>query len=114
MAFRRAASRRHPEADKWIADLSRPGALSAALNWYRANSGPERWLAPLPALPKVAAPTLGLWSSGDAYLTEAQMVRSAQFVSGPWRYARVEEASHWLQLDRPDEVNGLILDFLKG
>lgn len=112
--FLRDFSRRHPEAEKWIADLSRPGALSAALAWYRANSGPERWLAPLPALPKVAAPTLGLWSSGDAYLTEAQMVRSAQFVSGPWRYARVEEASHWLQLDRPDKVNGLILDFFKG
>jgi len=111
--FMRDFARNHPECDHWIAQLSRPGALTAALNWYRANSGPERWLAPRPPLPKVRAPTLGIWSSGDAYLTEAQMVRSAEFVSGPWRYERLEGASHWLQLDRPEEVNRLVLEFLR-
>jgi pimeloyl-ACP methyl ester carboxylesterase len=62
----------------------------------------------------VRAPTLGIWPSGDAYLTEVQMTGSAEFVSGPWRYERLEGASHWLQLDRPDEVNRLVLEFLAG
>jgi pimeloyl-ACP methyl ester carboxylesterase len=111
--FLREFARHHAETDKWIADLSRPGALAAALNWYRANSGPERSFSPLPPLPKVKAPTMGIWSSWDAYLTEAQMVGSAAFVEGSWRYERMEGASHWLQLDRPQELNRLLLDFLK-
>jgi len=113
-AFLREFARNHSECDHWIAQLSRPGALTAALNLYRANSGPERWLQPRPALPKVRAPTLGIWPSGDAYLTEAQMTGSAAYVSGPWRYERMEGASHWLQLDRPDELNRLVLEFLGG
>ncbi|MBV8032103.1 MAG: alpha/beta hydrolase [Betaproteobacteria bacterium] len=110
--FLREFARHHPETEKWIADLSRPGALAAALNWYRANSGPERSFGALPALPKVKAPTLGVWSGWDAYLTEAQMVGSAAFVEGPWRYERFEGASHWLQLDQPDKLNRLLIDFL--
>jgi pimeloyl-ACP methyl ester carboxylesterase len=113
-AFLREFARNHSECDHWIAQLSRPGALSAALNLYRANSGPERWLQPRPPLPKVRAPTLGIWPSGDAFLTEAQMTGSAAYVSGPWRYQRLEGASHWLQLDRPEELNRLVLEFLSG
>ena len=33
--------RHHPEAEHWIKGLQRPGALTAALNWYRANVAPE-------------------------------------------------------------------------
>ena len=33
-------------------------------------------------------------------------------MTGPWRYERVEDAGHWLQLDAPDKVNDLLLDFL--
>ncbi|TMH33791.1 MAG: alpha/beta hydrolase [Betaproteobacteria bacterium] len=106
--------RHHSEIGKWIADLSRPGALSAALNWYRANAGPEVFLTDRMPLPNVQAPTLGVWSSGDAYLTEAQMVRSSESVSGSWHYERLEGASHWMQLDRPQEMNRLLVDFLAG
>ena len=104
--------RHHPESDRWIEDLSRPGALSAGLAWYRANVSPEQLLGPAPSLPKVTAPTLGIWSDRDAYLTEAQMLRSAEFVAGPWRYERIVGASHWLQLDRPQALNRLLLEFL--
>jgi pimeloyl-ACP methyl ester carboxylesterase len=109
-------TRHHAELPRWISSLERPGALRAALNWYRANANPASAAAdaPGPPFPSIAARTLGLWSTGDAYLTEAQMVGSAPFVSGPWRYQRVEGASHWMQLDRPDHVNGLLIDFLSG
>ncbi len=104
--------RHHPETERWISDLSRPGALSAGLNWYRANARPEAFLTDPRPLPKVQAPTLAVWSSWDAYLTEVQVVRSAECVSGPWRYERLEGASHWLQLDRPQWINSLLVDFL--
>jgi pimeloyl-ACP methyl ester carboxylesterase len=42
------------------------------------------------------------------------MIRSGEHVTGPWRYERVDRASHWMQLDRPEHVNGLLLEFLAG
>ena len=100
------------DIDRYIADLSRPDALTAGLSWYRANVPPHRELGDSPRVPNVAAPTLGIWSSGDNYLTEEPVVHSAQYVDGPWRYERIENASHWLQLDQPDRVNELLVDFL--
>jgi pimeloyl-ACP methyl ester carboxylesterase len=102
------------DRQNWLADLSRPGALTAGLNWYRANMHPARQLREGPQVPPVAAPTLGLWSDGDRYLTEDGMQRSAEFVTGPWRYERVSGASHWLQLDQPELVNRLLLQHLAG
>jgi pimeloyl-ACP methyl ester carboxylesterase len=99
------------DMERYLADLSRPGALTAALNWYRANLRP-RPPAPSPPTPPVRAPTLGMWSTGDHYLCEHRMIRSSEFVEGPWRYERIEGASHWLQLDAPERVNKLLLDFL--
>jgi len=97
---------------RYLADLSRPGALTAGLNWYRANVAPELELGPRLELPPIAVPTLGMWSTGDKFLTEDMMRRSAEHVTGPWRYARVEGASHWMQLDAPQRVNELLLEFL--
>jgi pimeloyl-ACP methyl ester carboxylesterase len=102
----------HPEAEAIIARWEATGTLTAALNWYRANVGAEAFAdAPL-EFPPVQAPTMGVWSSGDFALTERQMSGSAAFVSGPWRYERIEGPGHWLQLEAPDEVSRLLLDFL--
>jgi pimeloyl-ACP methyl ester carboxylesterase len=100
------------DIEHYVADLSRGGALTAALNWYRANAAPQRELEQLPPLPAVAVPTLGIWSSGDNYLTEDRMLRSGAHVSGPWRYERIDGASHWMQLDAADRVTELLLEFL--
>jgi pimeloyl-ACP methyl ester carboxylesterase len=100
------------DLDRYIDDLSRPGALTAGLNWYRANSAPNLELERSRPFPAVAAPTLGLWSTGDSYVLEDSMVRSEDHVTGPWRYARIEGASHWMQLDRPEHINELLLGFL--
>lgn len=100
------------DVEDYIAEMSRPGALTAALNWYRASFPVERLLAPAPKLPPVQAPTLGIWSTGDHYLPEYRMQRSADYVTGPWRYERIEEASHWIPLDQPERLNRLLLEFL--
>src|SRR4051794_12182302 len=39
------------DVDRYVEDLGRPGALTAALNWYRANVPPGWELAPRPELP---------------------------------------------------------------
>ena len=100
------------DLEQYIADLSRPGALTAALGWYRANAAPAKELKWTRSFPAVAAPTLGIWSTGDNYLLEEGMTASTDHVTGPWRYERVEGAGHWLQLDAPTRVNELLLEFL--
>lgn len=103
---------RHPDADAVIADLERNGSLTPALNYYRANLPPVSWVRPGPPLPAVQAPTLGVWSSRDLALTEAQMKNSSRHVAGTWRYQRLEGLGHWMQLEAADVVSRLLIDFL--
>ena len=105
---------RHPDADAVIAELEASGSLTPGLSWYRANLPPEALLAEPAAIPPVQAPTLGIWSSKDIALTEAQMTGSADHVSGPWRYERIDGIGHWMQLEAPLEVNRLLLGFLRS
>ena len=102
----------HPDADAVIAELEANKSLTPALNYYRANVPPQALLGPPMEIPPVAAPTMGVWSSGDMALIEAQMTGSAKHVTGPWRYERIDGPGHWMQLEAPDAVNGLLLDFL--
>ena len=44
---------------------------------------PESYIAPPLALPPIAAPTMGVWSSGDIALTEGQMTRSRRTFPAP-------------------------------
>jgi pimeloyl-ACP methyl ester carboxylesterase len=102
----------HPDADAVIAELEANQSLTPGLNWYRANVPPESYVAPPLVLPQIAAPTMGVWSTGDIALTEGQMTRSAAHVDGPWRYERLEGPGHWMQLEDPAAVNRVLLDFL--
>jgi pimeloyl-ACP methyl ester carboxylesterase len=102
----------HPGLDDEIERLRRPGELTAGLNWYRANLAPSTLVEPAIEFPPVPAPTMGLWGSAEFALTEAQMTGSGEFVSGPWRYERLDGLGHWLTLEAPDRVNALLLDFL--
>jgi pimeloyl-ACP methyl ester carboxylesterase len=101
----------HPDMDEVIVGLAN-GSLTPGLNYYRANVPPESWLNPAPELPPIQAPTMGVWSSRDIALTERQMTGSEKNVRGSWRYERLEGVGHWMQLEAPDEVNRLLLDFL--
>ena len=95
-----------------IAELEANGSLTPGLNWYRANIGPESLAGPPLQLPPVQVPAMGLWSTGDIALTEVQMTDSAQNMAGSWRYERLDGPGHWMQLDAPDKVNELLVDFL--
>jgi pimeloyl-ACP methyl ester carboxylesterase len=102
----------HPDINQVVQDLSRPGALTAALNWYRANVHPRTLIEPPLVFPQIAAPTLGVWSSGDFALEESGMTSSHRFIDGKWRYERIDGPGHWMQLEAPEEVTALLVDFL--
>ncbi len=105
----RALTRYAEEVPRWIERLSRPGRLTAAVSYYRGIIGlilPRRW-------PSIRVPTLGVWSDGDLFLAESQMLESQKFVDAPWRYERIDGANHWLQLTAPERVNALLLDYLR-
>jgi pimeloyl-ACP methyl ester carboxylesterase len=98
------------QADHWKRDLSPPGRLTAALNYYRANLG----LALPHGYPRVRVPVMGIWSDRDPALGEKQMRDSAHYVDAEFRFERIHDADHWLQLTAHEQVNRLLLDFLGG
>ncbi|MFG2333327.1 alpha/beta fold hydrolase [Streptomyces sp. NPDC048604] len=102
----------HADAEAVLETLKEPGALTAALNIYRAALSPEQMFAPVHEPQPLPGPVMGVWSTGDRFLTEQSMTGTAKHVEGTWRYERVEGAGHWLQLDAPERLNALLLDFL--
>ncbi|MFF3226124.1 alpha/beta fold hydrolase [Nocardia suismassiliense] len=103
----------HPDLYEVIERLRDPRALSTSLGLYRTGAGPQLLVEP-PALPPVLAPMLGVWSSEDRYLTEEAMTGTEKYAGGSWRYERLDGIGHWMQLEAPERVNELLLDFLSG
>lgn len=99
----------HPEVEHWIKDLSRPGRLSAGMDWYRANLS-KLWKADFP---RVSIPVFGIWSSDDVALAEDQMINSAAYVDATWQYERIENVSHWIPVDAPEVLSEMIIDYFK-
>jgi pimeloyl-ACP methyl ester carboxylesterase len=115
-AWNGAGPGQDPDCDRQVAELSRPGALTAGLNWYRANVDPATFIRSGPirsSLPPVACPTMGVWSTDDFAVAEAQMTGSQRFVTGPWHYRRLEGVSHWVPVHAPQALNRLLVDFLR-
>jgi pimeloyl-ACP methyl ester carboxylesterase len=109
-ALFRQLTRGDGDIDRYISDLSRPGALTASLNWYRANLAPR--MPGSRELPLVQPATLGIWSTNDHYLEGERMKMSGRFVKGPWRYEQIDGASHWIPLDACDRLNQLLIEWL--
>ena len=87
-------------------------ALTAALNSYRANSGPEMMLTPTRPLPRFTQPTMGIRTSDDPRLIEEFVTNTADLVDNSWRHERIEHAGHWVQLDQPEAVSSLLIGYL--
>lgn len=88
---------------EYLAVLRQPGALTAALNWYRAMT---RRFGDLPA---VRVPTTHIWSTKDMALGEVGARRCADFVDADYRLVVVEGVSHWVPEEAPQEVIAAIL-----
>jgi pimeloyl-ACP methyl ester carboxylesterase len=96
----------HSVVDHFARSLSRPGRMTAALNYYRANlgAGAGAWAALTQEL-KIATPTTLLWGDQDPALGRRGAEATANYVEGPYRLEILEGAGHWLQFERPDEVS---------
>lgn len=109
--FDTAAPDTFTEADRTIFcdALSRPGRMTAALNYYRANIPPENWLKPPPDMPPVTVPTTVIWGDGDAYMGDVLLERSLTKITGPVTVERLPGVSHWVQQEAPDAVTTHLL-----
>lgn len=86
--------------------VSSPGALTAALNWYRAiDTG-------LVAIGPITVPTLYVWSTNDVALGREGADATASYVHGPYRFEVLDGISHWIPEEVPDVLNRLLLDHL--
>ncbi|WP_448640930.1 alpha/beta fold hydrolase [Geodermatophilus sp. URMC 63] len=89
--------------DEYVAVLSAPGALTAALNWYRAMSS----ATPVDDVP---VPTTYVWSDGDIAIGRIAAEGCAEYVSGDYRFVELAGVSHWIPEQAPDELAAAILD----
>ncbi len=96
-----------PEIEVFVTAMLEPGALTAALNWYRAMT-PEAFAD----VGVISVPTMYLWSTADIAIGRVAAEGSAQWVTGPYRFEVLEDVSHWIPETAPDVVNGLLVDFL--
>jgi len=96
-----------PLAEEYAERMREPGALTAALNWYRAMSVPD-----MLRVPAVRVPTLYVWSTADAYLGRDAAQRSAAYVSGPYRFEVLEGVRHWIPETAAGQVSALMLAHL--
>lgn len=99
---------------RYVAAIARPGALTAALNYYRAiyreavRRGPRRYVV---GLRRSDAPTLLIWGEQDAALG-IRLTEGLERWAPNIRVERIPNASHWVQNDAPERVNELMLAFL--
>jgi pimeloyl-ACP methyl ester carboxylesterase len=98
------------DIEEYIRALSTPGALTAALNYYRANIGSGLALA---RSARIAAETLVIWGDRDPALGP-EVLDGLETVAPHLRVHRIVDAGHWIQNEAPDEVNRVLTAFLTG
>jgi pimeloyl-ACP methyl ester carboxylesterase len=97
----RAAAQRDAQA------MREPGALTAAINWYRAMP----MLNPRAINQKVSVPTLYVWSDNDIALLPKSAHDTARYVTGEYRFEILPGVSHWIPDEEPDKLADLLLDW---
>lgn len=90
-----------------VAAIRDTGALTAALNWYRAVPFNPQHLMRI----RTTVPTMFVWSDGDAALLEPGARLTARHVAGPYRFEVLEGRSHWLPDECPEILAGLLLEW---
>lgn len=94
-------------AERDTREMVKPGALTAALNWYRAMPQADARATGR----RVRVPTLYVWSDRDFAITAKPARDTASYVVGPYRFENVSGASHWLPEEKPDVIADLLLEW---
>lgn len=90
-------------ADEHIRVLSGEGALTGALNWYRAMT------RDFGDIDRTTVPTTYVWSTGDTALGRAGAERCGEFVDAPYEFVVLDGGSHWIPEERAEELAEAIL-----
>jgi pimeloyl-ACP methyl ester carboxylesterase len=112
--FRRAPARpgafSESDIDAYVEAFSQTGALTAAINYYRAAIRDGIGRADR-SVRRIDTPTLLIWGEREKYVVP-EVTRGLE----PWvsnlRIERLPNATHWVQHDEPETVNRLLLEFL--
>ncbi|MEU5850052.1 alpha/beta fold hydrolase [Saccharopolyspora shandongensis] len=91
--------------DDYVQRLTEPGALTAALNWYRAMRYSGR-------IGPVEVPTLYVWSTEDTAVGSTAALATGDHVTGPYRFEMLEDVSHWIPEEAPETFTRLLLQHL--
>lgn len=111
--------RSQDDVAKYVEAWSQPGALTGALNYYRAMRvkppALDGVVTPLPtadpATMRVNVRTRVIWGMLDNALTPGNIEGLADFVPN-LDLVRVPDASHWIVAEKPELVNQLIREFI--
>ena len=88
---------------EYISVFSEPGAMTSALNWYRALGDDLGFNSDDANLLEVNTPTLFMWGNRDASVGRVAIDGMNEFMKGP--YTNIElDADHWLFVDQPERV----------
>jgi len=98
--------------------LRQSGALTAAINYYRANVGRVMFRTRAKGIPKkdrrIAMPTLFIFGEQDFAIIPETARGVGRYVRGPYREVRIPESGHWVQNEAAEKVNTALLEFLKA
>jgi pimeloyl-ACP methyl ester carboxylesterase len=95
--------------DEYVTVLSQPGALVAAIDWYRAMSG-----AASASTPPASMPTLYAWSDNDPALGRDAAEATAALVTGPYRFETLEGVGHWVPELGAERFTPLLLEQVRA
>ena len=118
--YRTTAARAEAFTDEDVAvykeALRQPGALTASLNYYRANvfrslkrGGVE---TPNEADGRIKVPTLFIYGEHDMAVLASTVKDLGRFIDAPYREVRIPGSGHWVQNEAVTEVNEALLEFL--
>jgi len=105
--------------EKYVLCYSQKGALTAALNLYRANTTGEfgkgviKAALGLKKFNKIKVPTLVIWAENDIALEKALTYGMDEFFENHFQLEYIPNCSHWVHLEQPNKVISLIKKFIK-
>ena len=104
------------EIENYKEALRQPGALTSAINYYRANINrlASRGSNALPSNERTRVPTLFIFAERDFAILPETVRGVADYVDAPFREVRIKDSGHWVQNEAADEVNAALIEFLKA
>jgi pimeloyl-ACP methyl ester carboxylesterase len=100
------------ELDHYVAEFSRTG-FTGGLNWYRNMDRNWEIQGNLTSA-AITVPAMFIGGTDDLVLGFMRPDRAKEVITGPYREVLIDGAGHWLQQERPDRVNELLLEFLSS